>query len=353
MWNSTRATQVLQIKYPILQGPFGGNYSTVQLATSVSNLGGMGAFGLNSYSPEEIISINNEIQSLTTAPYVLNLWVPLKNDPTESFTEREFDALLPYYAPYFKQLNLPLPTFSPPSKNKYEKQIEAILDAKPPVASFIFGVPSKPTLKAFKDKGILTMATATTLEEALYIESTGIDLIVASGTEAGGHRASFLKPAKDSLTCTQLLIHQIKDNVNIPVVAAGGISNGKDVSKVLQLGADAAQLGTAFLATQESNASALHKEALLSPTGFSTDLTSFFTGRLGRAISNNLSKKHHQNTQYPVAPFPIQSTLMSPLRKAGLNQNQLDFVPLWAGQPSAPLKHQKVEELFNSLLNEI
>ena len=352
MWNKTRATEILKIKYPIIQGPFGGKFSSPQLVSTVSNLGGMGSFGLNSYSPEAISRIDKEIKHLTEKSYLLNLWVPLKNDPVNYYRKEDFEALKKIFKPYFEQLQVPLPEMSNPTTQNFELQVEAILKNKPPVASFIYGRPSKEIIGELKKRGIVNIATATTVEEAMKIEEAGIDLVIASGSEAGGHRASFLKPAEESLNSTGPLVHQIIHNISIPVIAAGGISNGQDIADILKLGASAVQMGTAFLATNESNASTIHKSKLLAKEPIRTELTKVHTGRLARAIPNNLSKSLKISEHEIIAPYPIQSAFLSSLKKASLEQNNSDFVAYWSGQPSTLLKHSSAEKLFGSLIEE-
>lgn len=352
MWNKTQGTELLRIKYPIVQGPFGGRFSSVKLVTTVSNLGGMGSFGLNSYPPEEILAVDKDIKAQTKFPYALNLWVPMKDDPINNYSDSDFDLLKDAFKPYFDKMKVPLPDKPKPKTQVFELQVAAILKAAPPVVSFIFGVPSTEIINELKKRGIVTMATATTLEEAVLIEEAGIDLVVASGSEAGGHRPSFIKSAKDSLTCTRLLIHQVVDNVKLPVIAAGGISNGRDIADVLKIGASAAQIGTAFLATNESNASTIHKSKLLSNEPIKTDLTKVYTGRLARAISNKLSIDFDSVNNEMIAPYPIQSAFLSPLRNASIAKNKLDYVGFWSGQPSEVLKHKFADRLFNSLKEE-
>lgn len=352
MWNKTRAAELLKIKYPIIQGPFGGNFSSAKLVSTVSNLGGMGSFGLNSYSPEDIFRIDKEIKNLTKKSYVLNLWVPLKDDPVDTYDKNDFEALRQIFNPYFEEMQIPLPEIPNSKKQDFELQVESVLKAKPPVASFIYGIPSGEIILEFKKRGVITMATATSLEEANMIKEAGIELVIASGSEAGGHRASFLKPAEESLTSTRLLVHQIVNKISIPVIAAGGISNGKDIFDILKLGASAVQMGTAFLATNESNASDLHKSKLLSTQHITTDLTKVYTGRLARVISNNLSENFKASTNKYIAPYPIQSNFLSSFRSACLEQEKLDYLAFWSGQPSTILKHRSTEKLFDSLIKE-
>ncbi|HYF66514.1 MAG TPA: nitronate monooxygenase [Ohtaekwangia sp.] len=352
MWNKTKATERLNISYPIIQGPFGGKFSSAKLLAIVSNAGGMGSFGMHAYTPEEILQIDREIKSLTKNTYALNLWVPFQNDPLADYTGSQFDELKKRFKPYFDEMNVELPKKADATGQNFERQVESILKAGPPVVSFVFGVPSSQIIQEFKKRGIILIATATTLEEAQVIEEVGIDLVVASGLEAGGHRGSFLKTAEESLTNTRLLIHQIVDNVKIPVIAAGGISNGKDIADVLKMGAAAAQLGTAFLATDESNATQYHKAKLLSETPFETDLSRIFTGRLARAISNRLSQEFNNADHASIAPFPIQSNFLSGLRTAAIEQGRYDLVTFWSGQIASALKHTKAKDLFYALIEE-
>lgn len=352
MWNKTRITELLGIKYPIVQGPFGGRFSSVKLSSTVSNLGGLGSFGLNAYDAEEILEVNKQMKVATNKPYVLNLWIPLEKDPVKQYSSKDFSALKHLFQPYFEQLGVPLPNYPHPKAPDFDLQIEAILQAKPPVASFIFGIPPKEIIQALKKVGSITAATATTLEEAFLIEEAGIDLVIASGAEAGGHRAAFHQAKNASILNLQSLLGQIKEKLKLPIIAAGGISNGRDVAKLLQLGADAAQLGTAFLATDESGASEIHKSRLFSDPPLKTSLTKVYTGRLARAISNTLSKDFEDVDPEKLAPYPIQSAFLSPLRKAAIAQKRFEYVAFWAGQPSRALKYKSTTELFNALVEE-
>ncbi|MEQ8422439.1 MAG: nitronate monooxygenase [Arenibacter algicola] len=350
MWNKTRVTELLKIKYPIIQGPFGGRFSSAKLVSTVSNLGGMGSFGLNAYSAEDILRIDKKIKGLTNEPYALNLWVPLNDDPVDYYEKEDFEVLKKIFKPYFEQLQVPLPEIPNKKTQNFELQVEAILKTKPPVASFIYGIPSKAIINELKKRGIVSIATSTTLEEAIAIEEAGIDLVVASGSEAGGHRASFIKTPEESLTSTTILVRQVVDEISIPVIAAGGISNGKDIAEILKIGAGAVQMGTAFLATNESNASEMHKAKMLSTQPIKTDLTKVYTGRLARAISNQLMDDLKDVTN--IAPYPIQSNFLSSFRNACLTHEKIDYLGFWSGQPSTTLKHRTTENLFNSLIKE-
>jgi len=351
MWNKTNLTEQLKLQYPIIQGPFGGNFSSVELVSKVSNLGGLGSFGLNSYTPTQILEIDKQIKGKTSKPYALNLWVPFYEEAIENYTRKDFEALKSVFKPYFDELNLSLPNFPTPKMQNFEAQIEAILKANPPVVSFIFGIPTPEIIKALKRQHIKIIGTATTLEEGKCIAAAGLDGIVASGIEAGGHRASFLEVPEKSTMTTATLVQQLVPRVALPVVAAGGVTRGKDITKMLHLGAAGVQMGTAFLATEASNASDLHKDLLLSKDVLKTSLTKVFTGRLARAIETNLSTSLMQETK--VAPYPIQSLFLSSLRKRALENNVLGYSAFWAGQASSPLQYRSVEELFVALLKEV
>lgn len=351
MWNKNNLTEVLKVQYPIIQGPFGGSFSSIELLTKVSNLGGLGSFGLNSYDSTQILAINDAIKRLTTKPYLLNLWVPFYQEEMEHYSLEQFEELKHRFKPYFDALEVDLPTFPVPKTQSFDAQIEAILKAKPPIVSFIFGIPDALILKELKQSAIKIIGTATTLEETKAIEAAQFDAVVASGIEAGGHRASFLDLPENSTLSTKGLVKELIGNIDLPIIAAGGIANGKEIIQMMRLGAQGVQMGTAFLATQSSNASLLHKELLRSPKGLNTSLTKVFTGRLARALTDNLSKNFLE--EKVVAPYPIQSLFLSSLRKKSLEKKEFSYNAFWSGQLSVPLRHERVEDLFSALLREI
>lgn len=353
MWNKTRATDLLKIQYPIIQGPFGGRFSSVKLLSTVSNLGGLGSFGLNSYHPEEILEVGQQIKESTSNPYNLNLWVPLENDPVYGFDVSAFNSWKEQYSQVFSEQDVELPEMPSIKKPIFDEQVEAILEVAPPVASFIFGLPSYELLYELRKRGTIIIGAATTLEEALILDEAPIDLIVATGLEAGGHRPSFLKSAEDSLVSTSALIREILGQVKKPIIAAGGISDGKDIHKYLKLGASAVQLGTAFLATDESGASIPHKERLLSPGSFQTELSRLFSGRLARTITNDFRDRVNGKEAPTYAPYPLQSQLLSRLMKKVKEENRYELVPFWAGQPSSLLVERSAERLFRSLVDQV
>jgi len=353
MWNKTKATEILKIQYPIIQGPFGGRFSSVKLLSTVSNLGGMGSFGLNSYQPDEILEVDQKIKAATRNTYNLNLWVPLNNDPIYDYDHQKHQEWQKVYAEYFKEMHLPVPPMPEVKKPIFEEQLEAVIQAKPPVVSFIFGIPPIEAIRELKRLGTIIIAAATTVEEAQMIDESEIDLIIATGKEAGGHRPSFLKPEEDSLHNTKDLVEAVLKKVKKPVIAAGGVSNGQKAQEYLKMGASAVQLGTAFLATKESGATPDHKQQLLSNDSFTTELSKVYSGRLARTISNKLSN-HYLSLKKPIhAPYPIQSQLLSKLMKEYREKKVMDKIPFWAGEPSAILNNDSASELFNHLVQDI
>jgi len=229
--------------------------------------------------------------------------------------------------------------------------VQAVIDEKPPVLSFIFGIPSLEILNDLRKKDIKIIGTATTIDEALALEAAGVDAIVATGFEAGGHRASFIRSAEDSLTGTFVLLPQVADKAKIPIIAAGGIADGRGIAAALTLGADAVQIGTAFLACEESNATPEHRAKLFSADAKYTVLTRMFTGRLARSIKNKLSGEIKTH-EYDFAPYPIQRMFFNTLRTAAINQGRTDLANFWSGQIAPILKYKKAGELFHSLVSQ-
>jgi len=351
MWYRTKATELLGIDYPIMQGPFGGNLSSIQLVAKVSNAGGLGGYGGVTLNPQEIIEVNQQLKAATNKPYNINLWVSDTDAVEGTVTEEQFKMAQTLFKPYFDELKITLPEKPVPFKSRFENQVEAVLHQKPPVFSFVFGIPSADIMEQCHRLGIVTAGTATTLDEAVALESAGVDLIIASGFEAGGHRPSFLASAELSTTGTFVLLQLIKEKVKTPIVAAGGIANGKGVAAALALGADAVQIGTAFLACDESNAIAIHKQMLFSDAARYTTLSRAFSGRLGRGINSRIATDLMDKVK-GFMPFPLQAEFMSHLRKAAIEQEKWDMIIFWSGQIAPILKHTTASELMKSILEE-
>ena len=235
MWNHTAFTEQVGIRYPIMQGPFGGGASSAALVAAVSNAGGLGSFGANALSPEQILDVAVDIRKRTDKPFAFNLWV---NPPDErAISSADFAKALEWMAPYYRELGIEPPARPERFAQNYRAQVDAVLAANPPVFSFVFGLPAPELVRECTKRGIFTIGTATTVDEALALEQCGVNAIVATGFEAGGHRASFQLPAEDSLTGTLALVPQVVDAVSLPVIAAGGIADARGVVAALALGA--------------------------------------------------------------------------------------------------------------------
>jgi nitronate monooxygenase len=353
MWNKTKFTKLLGIEYPIVQGPFGGGLSSVKLTSTVSNAGGLGSFGGQPFSSKEIIETCNEIRKFTNKPFNINLWVNDRDARLATFGEEDYKKLTELFKPYFNELGLSIPERPTDLGAKFEEQIEAIYEAKPAIFSFVYGIPSSNILENCKRLGIKTVGAATTVDEAIALENAGVDAIVATGFEAGGHRVSFLRSVEDSLTGTFSLIPQVADNVKIPIIAAGGIADSRGIKAVLALGADAVQMGTAFLATSQSNASQDHKDKLFTSDAKYTTLTKVFTGRRSRGITNRLTEELKNHEDF-FAPYPLQSKFMGLLRAYPATTNSHpEFKSYWAGQSASLLKHRDAKILIETLVNEM
>ncbi len=353
MWNKTKFTKLLGIDYPIVQGPFGGGLSSVLLTSTVSNAGGLGSFGGQPFSSKEIIETCYEIRKLTKKPFNINLWVNDRDARLTSFGENDYKKLTALFEPYFHELGLPIPEKPTKLGPKFEEQLEAIYEARPAIFSFVFGIPSSNSIENCKRLDIKTLGAATTVDEAIALENAGVDAIVATGFEAGGHRVSFLRPAEDSLTGIFSLIPQVADKVKIPIIAAGGIADARGIKAAMALGADAVQMGTAFLATSQSNATQDHKDKLFTSEAKYTSLTKVFTGRLSRGIRNRLMEELKNNEDL-FAPYPLQSKFMSELKAypATAHSNP-DFKSYWAGQSASLLKYRDAKQLIEALVNEM
>jgi nitronate monooxygenase len=343
---SDRLTSLLGIEHGIVQGPFGGGLSSVPLAAAVSAAGGIGSFGANHLTPDAITALVSELRAAVPdgLPFNVNLWVPHPGEQDLRPTAADVERLRPFY----ERLDLEAPDgYAPPPL--FDDQIDALLAAAPPVISFVMGVPPARIIEETRRRGIVTLGTATTVDEALALEAGGIDVVIASGSDAGGHRGAFLRPVTESLVGTFSLVPQVTDAVGVPVLAAGGIADRRGVTAARALGADGVQIGTGFLATTESGTSAAHKAALAGPDARTTVLTRIFSGRHARAILNPLIRDMAAAEDL-VPPYPVQNTLMRPLRAAAASRNDPAHINLWAGQAAALSRSIPAADYLRSLL---
>jgi len=330
-WTDTRATRLFGTRLPIVLGPFGG-VSSVELAAAVGNAGGLGSFGLYGYEPARISATAEALKAATPAPFALNLWLPVPGEEEPRPDAEKFNAWREVLRPYFEELELELPEQPDSWLPDVEEQIAAAIEAGPAVLSFVFGVPSPAVVEAAHRNGIVVVGTATTVEEAVALAGGGVDAVVATGMEAGGHRVSFLRPAEESLVGTMALVPQVADAVDVPVVAAGGIADGRGLAAALCLGADAAQIGSAFLATEQSAAVPAYRAVLRGPDTAHTVLTRALSGRLARGIPNRIITELPDPSAH--APFPVQNWLTGKFRPEAGKRGNTGLMSLWAGQAS-------------------
>lgn len=350
-WRSTAFTRLVGIDLPIVLGAFGGASSTA-LTAAVSNAGGLGSYGLYGMGADRIRQTVDELRALTERPFALNLWLPLNGHEPEAPSAERFATYLAPLEGYFRELGIEPPeppaVYLPP----FDDQLDAVIAARPAALSLVYGVPSAEVLERCRRAGIVTIGTATTPEEARALAQAGLDAVVATGMEAAGHRVSFLRPPEESLIGTMALVPRVIDAVEIPVIAAGGIADGRGVAAAFALGADAALLGTAFLACDESAANDAHRAKLWSQDAESTVVTRAFTGRAARGIPNRMSRELGP-TGEGLAPFPVQGWLAGRLKAEAVRRGDADLMSLWAGQ-GAPLirRHTAaavVEEIVDHL----
>ncbi|TGZ18144.1 oxidoreductase [Streptomyces sp. S816] len=304
-----------------------GGVSGPELAAAVSEAGGLGFLAAGYKTADGVYQEIKRLRSLTDRPFGVNVFMPQPEYAESGAVEVYAHQLAGEAAWYETELGDP----DSGRDDGYDAKLAVLLDDPVPVASFHFGVPSREALERLRRAGTFTLVTATTAEEAVAVERAGADAVIAQGVEAGGHQGTHRDVPENDGTGLGLLslITQIREAVHIPVVAAGGIMRGAQIAAVLAAGASAAQLGTAFLATPESGAPAVHKEALTNPLFVRTELTRAFTGRPARGLVNRFLREHGP---YAPAAYPEINHLTSPLRKAAAKAGDAQGMALWAGQ---------------------
>jgi nitronate monooxygenase len=332
------------IDAPIVLGPFGG-LSSVVLTAAVSDAGGLGSYGLYGYDADRISDTIAALHSATSRPFAVNLWLPTGDEITPA--EVDLGPAIEAMAPLFHELGLAPPT--PPLEflPDLASQVTAVLDAAPAALSVVFGVPSERLVAAAHSRGIRIIGTATSVAEAVALAEAGVDAVVATGAEAGGHRVSFLRPAEQSLVGTFALVPQVVDAVDVPVIAAGGIADRRGVAAAFALGASGVQVGSAFLRTRQSAATEAHRRAIAAAADTSTVLTRAMSGRLARGIPNRALRT--VETAGIIAPFPAQNWLTGRFRAEAGARGDGELVSLWAGQAAGLATRDDAAEVFAEL----
>lgn len=338
----------LNVQHPIIQGPLGGGPSTPELVAAVSNAGGLGSLGAAYLTPEQITATIQKIKSLTEKPFQINLFAGGWNTNTRADPQPMLELLTEIH----HTLGLPPPAPPLPKPDPFPEQFEAVLDAQPPIFSFTFGIPNPDALARLKKREILILGTATTLAEARLLADAGVDAIVAQGAESGAHRGTFDGPFELCMVPTLELVREIAAVVLKPVIATGGLMDGRDIAAAIAAGASAASLGTAFLVSTESAAPQAHKQAVLSATKDTTVITRAFSGRPARGLPNVFIQKL-MGRGNDILPYPLQNALTRAMRAAAAEQGNPEFLSLWAGQGVARARAMPAAELVSRLVAEI
>lgn len=340
-------TERLGLSHPIVQAPLAGGGDTPELVAAVSNSGALGFIGAAYLTPEQILESGARVRSLTSRPFGINLFAPLP--PAE--TSIDPSPTLAMLAAYFAELGLPSPSLPISTGSSFDEQLGAALESGATTFSFTFGLLPSRAVHAVKERGLFLIGTATSVEEAVALEKSGVDAVVTQGSEAGGHRGTFATEFASGMVGSIALVPQVVDAVRVPVIASGGIMDGRGIVAALALGAQAVQMGTAFLTCDEAGIPPVYKQAILSAHEDQTRITRAFSGRPARGIINRFMTEVGSNDA--ILPFPLQNALTRPLRSAAAKQGCAEFLSLWAGQGVRLARRQSARELIDRLASEI
>ncbi|ALJ35506.1 nitronate monooxygenase [Azospirillum brasilense] len=348
----TTLTQRLGLSNPIVQAPMAGGADTADLVAAVGEAGGIGFVGAAYLSPEQIAERARAIRARTSRPFGINLFAPLP--APEAPDAGRMDAAVAAIARHHVDLGLPAPGTPALGADGFAAQLAAALDCGASAFSFTFGIPPADALAAIKARGMLLIGTATGVEEAVALERAGMDAVIAQGAEAGGHRGSFATGPGEvdfaaGLVGTMALVPQVADAVELPVLASGGIMDGRGIAAALALGAAGVQMGTAFLTCAEAGIPEAHKQAILDARETQTRVTRAFSGRPARGIVNRVMEDIADGA---ALPFPLQNVLTRPMRTAAAQQGRAEFLSLWAGQGVRLARRQTAAELMTRLVDE-
>ena len=345
----TPLCDLLGIDVPIIQAPMAGGATTPELVAAVSAAGALGSFGHTFTATDAMRADAAAVRSRTTRPFGLNLFAtPIPAEPPVAAQRPAIEAL----RRELDARHLAVPErVPPPYAPAFDEQLDAVCEIRPAVFTTHLGDLTRAAVARLRDAGIRIGSAATSVAEARHLEAGGVDFVIAQGAEAGGHRGTFIGDPDHAMTGTLALVRQIVRAVRIPVVAAGGIMDGAGVAAALALGAQAAQLGTAFLVCAESGATALHKKAVASMDGDETTVTRAFTGKPARAIRNRFTDAAEREG-WTLLPFPIQAHLTGSLRAASEAAGSIDHVAAWSGQAGSLARPLPAAELVRLVVDE-
>ncbi len=327
---------------PVIQAPMAGSgITTPDLVAAASSAGALGSIAATYCRVDQLCNDVAAVRARTNRPFAINLFAPTIDPPRPDNADKELDRLRRWHT----RFGLPEPTLPATASESFPTLLQAILTLQPDVVSCTFGLFPEDAITRLKAVGAYLMGTATTVNEAVLLERAGFDAVIAQGFEAGGHRGSFVSSKSPGLIALIALLPQVVDAVSVPVVASGGIMDGRGIAAALALGASAVQMGTAFLVTRESGAPQCYKDKVISASDDATVLTSAFSGRLARGIANGFTKDAEELGAEPL-PYPWQNALTRPLRKAAIANGDPEALSLWAGQGAGLSKEQSVSELI-------
>jgi len=345
MWPRTDFLELLGLTHPIVQAPMSG-IAPAPLAVAVCNTGALGSIGCAALSLTIVREQVTTLRQATNRPFNLNFFAPAHPRIDPQATARVRAEL----APYFEEFGLgPVPEPKEPFATFDEERLDLILELKPRVVSFHFGLPATSTVRRIKEAGCIILSSATTVAEARSLEANGADVIIAQGFEAGGHRGSFSGSPGSGMVGTMALVPQIVDAVRVPVIAAGGIADGRGIAAAFALGASGVQICTAFLGCPEATLSPLYRAQLRAATDDATELTRAFTGRAARAIRNRFIA---EMADFEPLEFPLQMSLLGPLWQLPSEETRAAFMPFWAGQAAPLVRNLPAGQLVETLVAE-
>jgi len=347
----TGFTKRFGLKYPIIQAPLAGGGDTPELVAAVCNAGGLGFIGAAYLTPDQIANTSAAVRARTSRPFGINLFAPTSRTKPSGSPP---DLMLRRLAPYFQELGLPTPSLPQSTGATFEEQLPAAVECGASFFSFTFGIIPPTAFETLKAKNMFVMGTATTVKEALALEKAGVDAVVTQGSEAGGHRGTFSGDFAAGMVATISLVPQVADAVRVPVIASGGIMDGRGIVAAVTLGAEAVQMGTAFLTCDESGIPETYKQAILNAHEDQTRITRAFSGRPARGIVNRFMTEIESNGGGDaILPFPLQNALTRPLRTAAAKQGRAEFLSLWSGQGCRLARRQSATALIQELGEEI
>ena len=336
----------LGIVHPIIQAPMGGGPTTPNLVAAVSEAGGLGSIAAGYLGPRDLAHEIEQTRRRTARPFAVNLFVDGGTDGSS-----DQSAMLSLLASWHDRFDLPTPSPADLPPDLLADHLEVIVDASVAVVSFTFGIPDPVVVARLKSTGAFLIGTATSVAEARAVEKAGLDAVVVQGAEAGAHRAAFLPPYDGRSIGLIALVPQVVDAVQIPVIAAGGIMDGRGVAAALALGAAAAQMGTAFLLCDEAGTHPTYRNALLASGAADTVITRAFSGRPARAIRNEFIDGV-ESSGVGIPPYPVQNTLTGPLRRAAAAAGDARAVALWAGQGFPLVRETRAGDLVREVAAE-